>query len=117
MKKIFLIVIMTILVVSALSIAAFAADPVMHVLYGSLSKDFEDFEDGWNFAMEEANGGKEVHVTLLADWTADEDGGFTDDVWNGDGFDNDTIYFADDVSVTLDLGGYTIENAGEIIEF
>ena len=98
------------LIVGALCISAFAADePVMHVLYGSMSKDFNDFEEGWNFAMEEANRGKDVHVTLLDDWTADDDGGFTDDTWNGAGFDNDTIYFAGDVTVTLDLGGCTID--------
>ena len=115
MKKFLAILMAVCMMATLLCVPAFAAEtedkPVMHVLYGSMSKDFDDFEDGWNFAMEQANSGKEVHVTLLADWTADKEGRFTDDTWNGDGFDHDTIYFADDVTVTLDLGGYTIDRA------
>ena len=110
MKK-FLAIIMTIcLLASTLCITVFAAEStsVIKVHYGSETKTFENFEDGWNFAMEEANDGKEVYATLLTDWIAD-DGRFSDDFINGDGFDNDTIYFADDVTVTLDLGGHTID--------
>ena len=111
MKKISVILIAICIMLGVFSVNAMAAtskEPVMHVLYGSMSKDFDDFEDGWNFAMEQANSGKEVHVTLLADWTAEE-GQFTDDFFNGPGFDYDAIYFANDVTITLDLGRHTID--------
>ena len=108
MKKFFTIIVAICLLAGALCAAAFAAEPVMSVKYGSETKTFENFEDGWNFAMEEANDDKEVYVTLLSDWIAD-DGKFSDDFINGDGFDNDTIYFADDANVTLDLGGHIID--------
>ena len=112
MKKISVILIAICIMLGVFSVNAMAAtskEPVMHVLYGSMSKDFDDFEDGWNFAMEQANSGKEVHVTLLADWTADNEGQFTDDFLNGPGFDYDAIYFADNVTMTLDLGRHTID--------
>lgn len=109
MKKIFAIIMTICLLTSALCITAFAAEStsVIKVQYGSETKTFENFEDGWNFAMEQANGGKVVYATLLTDWIA-EDGQFTDDFINGAGFDYDAIYFADDVTITLDLGGHTI---------
>ena len=111
MKKIFAIFMTICLLTSVLCITAFAAEStsVIKVQIGSKTKEFDNFEDGWNFAMEEANDGKEVYATLLTDWIAAVGGKFTDDTWNGDGFDNDTIYFADDVKVTLDLGGHTID--------
>ena len=108
MKKLFAVLITICLLASALSFPAFAAEPVLKVQYGSQTKTFDNFEDGWNFAMEQANNEQEVYVTLLSDWIA-KDGEFTDDTWNGAGFDYDTIYFADDVKVTLDLGGHTID--------
>ena len=122
MKKLLTILMTICLMASVLSISAFAAEEeVIKVQYGSEAKGFSVFEDGWNFAMEQANDGKEVYVTLLKDWTA-TDGQFTDDFRNGAGFDYDTIYFADDVKVTLDLGGHTIdrgltttEQNGEVI--
>ena len=110
MKK-FLVIFMAIcMVASMLCVSAFAAEPsaVMKVQYGSEVKEFSNFEDGWNYAMEQAKDEKEVYVTLLADWIAD-DGCFSDDFINGDGFSSDTIYFADDVTMTLDLNGHTID--------
>ena len=113
MKKILAILMTICLMVGVLSVASITAlaaesTSVMKVQYGSETKEFGVFDDGWNFAMEEANDGKEVYVTLLKDWTAD-DGQFTDDWINGAGFDYDAIYFADDVNITLDLGGHTID--------
>ena len=108
MKKLFAFIMTICLLTSAFCITAFAAEPVINVQYGSETKTFENFEDGWNFAMEQANDGNEVYVTLLKDWIAD-DGEFTDDIFNGPGFDHDTIYFADDVTITLDLGAHTID--------
>ena len=111
MKKISMLVFTLVLMVT-LCAAAFAAEPVIKVQYDSEEKTFDNFEDGWNFAMEQANDEKVVYVTLLTDWIA-EDRQFTDDFFNGPGFDYDTIYFANDVNITLDLGGHTI-NRGRI---
>ena len=111
MKKISVILIAICIMLGVFSVNVMAAtseEPVMHVQYGSETKSFDVFDDGWNFAMEQANDGKEVYVTLLKDWIAD-DGEFTDDFFNGAGFDYDAIYFADDVTITLDLGGHTID--------
>ena len=110
MKKFLVILIAICMLASVLCITAFAAEStaVMKVQYGSEVKEFSNFEDGWNFAMEQANDEKEVYVTLLADWIA-EDGQFTDNFFNGAGFDYDTIYFANDVTMTLDLNGHTID--------
>ena len=109
MKKIFTIIMTICLLTSALCVTAFAAEStsVIKVQYDSETKTFDVFDDGWNFAMEQAIDGKEIYVTLLKDWSA-EDGQFTDDWSNGAGFDYDAIYFADDVTITLDLGGHTI---------
>ena len=110
MKKI-LILVLTILAMTAIfCVTAFAAEsgPVMKVQYGSETKEFNVFDDGWNFAMETAGSGKEVTVTLLKDWSA-TDGPFTDDFSNGAGFDYDAIYFAVDVKMIFDLNGHTID--------
>ena len=110
MKKFFTIIMTICLLTSALCITAFAAEStsVIKVQYDSETKTFDVFDDGWNFAMETAKDEKEVYVTLLKDWKA-EDGQFTDDFSNGAGFDYDAIYFADDVTITLDLNGHTID--------
>ena len=110
MKKIFAMIISVCMMASLFCLTVFAAEPnsVIKVQYDSAVKEFNVFEDGWNHAMETAKKGKEVYVTLLADWTA-EDGQFTDDFMNGAGFDYDTIYFAGDVTITLDLNGHTID--------
>ena len=46
MKKILLTLMTVLALASVFCISAFAADPVMHVLYGSMPKDFDNFEDG-----------------------------------------------------------------------
>ena len=80
--------------------------------------DYDNFEDGWNAAMDIAespsematNGYDRIVVDIYADWNA-VNGNFTDDSWletNGPGFDNDTIYIPDDARVTLNLNGHTI---------
>ena len=75
--------------------------------------DHTSFEDGWNEAMEYANdmedyGYDRIVVDLYADWNA-VGGEFTDDTFNGAGFKSDTIYFNDDVRMTLNMNGYTID--------
>ena len=110
MKRFFAILLTVCLMASALciTVSAEGSSSVMRVQYGEEVKEFDIFDDGWNFAMEQAEEGKEVIVTLLKDWKAD-DGQFTDDFFNGAGFDWAAIYFAADVNVTLDLNGHTID--------
>ena len=110
MKKILILVLTLLAMAMLLSIPAFAgeSDAVLKVQYDAETKEFSVFDDGWNFAMETAKTGKEVTVTLLKDWIA-EDGQFTDEFINGAGFDYDAIYFAKDVKMTLDLNGHTID--------
>jgi predicted outer membrane repeat protein len=110
MKKILILVLTLLAMTMLFSFPAFAgeSDAVLKVQYDSETKEFSVFDDGWNFAMETAKTGKEVTVTLLKDWIA-EDGQFTDEFINGAGFDYDAIYFADDVKMTLDLNGHTID--------
>ena len=92
-------------------------------------KEYYNFEDGWNKAMELAGneeykekGLDRVVVDLLTDWEANEDGQFSDDWVGGPGFDNDTIYIPEEARVTLNLNGHTSdrgltddEDDGEVI--
>ena len=91
-------------------------------------QDYTNFEDGWNAAMKYAQSDKmenydRVVVDFFADWEAADDGTFTDDWFiNGTGFSCNTIYIKDDVRVTLNLNGHTIdrdldeyEHDGEVI--
>lgn len=73
---------------------------------GTLSSS--NFEDGWNDVMDKCSSGFDVQVTLYADWVADE-GRFTDDVFNGPGFQDDIIRIRQGASVVLDLNGYSID--------
>ena len=81
------------------------------------------FEYGWNFAIEAAmtNRYDRIIVDLLADWNA-LDGEFTDNFYNGVGFDWDAIYVPENVKVTLNMNGHTInrgltseQDNGEVI--
>lgn len=122
MKKIFAIFMAICLVVLVLCVTSAAAEPSPGtVIRVSGQKgdslevvgDYKDFEEGWNAAMKlaedddemKAKGYGRVIVDLLADWTADDDGEFGD----GDGFENYTIYFPEDVRVTLNMNGRTID--------
>ena len=148
MKKIFAILMAICMMASLLCISAFAAesanklpapaaDTVLRISAemkngGSpvLIDDYDDFEDGWNEAMEIAgssstmkkNGYDRIVVDIYTDWESDKDGNFTDDWINGDGFDNDTIFITDGARVTLNLNGHSIDrgltsdrNDGEVI--
>lgn len=80
-----------------------------------LIKNHKNLEDGWNEAMELATDGKKLKskgykaivVDLLTDWNA-KGGEFTDDFFNGTGFNWDAIYIPDDAKVVLNLNGHTI---------
>ncbi|MBR0443132.1 MAG: hypothetical protein IIX15_02205, partial [Clostridia bacterium] len=137
MKKVLAILVTICLMASVLCMPAFAASDVLTisaikrgtpnpVVIGS----YDNFEDGWNAAMKLAgdedemkeNGYERIVVDLHTDWEANDDGEFTEEIWNGAGFDNDTIYVPADAKVTLNLNGHTIdrgltedENDGEII--
>ena len=127
MKKIFAIIMTACLLASLLSVTAFAADAPAEgvVLRVSALKrddttvviqDYRAFEDGWNAAMElavnskalNANDYARVIVDIYADWNANDDGEFTEDFFNGKGFNWDAIYFQPNVRMTLNLNGYTI---------
>lgn len=132
MKKIFAILMAICLIASMLSITAFAAllteldaAPVGTVLRVTANKgedtvligDYTSFQDGWNDAMELAgdedemkdNGYERIVVDLHTDWDANDDGEFTEEIWNGAGFDNDTICVPTAARVTLNLNGHTID--------
>ena len=125
MKKILAFLIVLCMLASTLCIPAFAAnDPAASTVLrikalkndGStvvVLKDEDSFEDGWNYAIEQAvpkslnsNGYKRIIVDFYGNWNANANGEFGDD--DGDGFDNTTIYFPDDVKITLNMNGHTI---------
>ena len=120
MKKIFAIIMTICLMASALCVTTFAeeapaAGTVMRVRRQSGSNeptfvaDYDDFEKGWNEAMELADDtGAHVIVDLYADWDSDEEGRFSDDWINGPGFKRDTIYFQNGVDFTLNMNGHKI---------
>ena len=127
MKKILTIIVAICLIASVICITAFAADaPAAGVVLrvSALKKDgtttvviedYKSFEDGWNAAMELADNRSEMKknsydrivVDLYADWNA-VDGQFTEDLWNGAGFNWDAIYFQNGVRMTLNMNGHTI---------
>ena len=120
MKRIFAILMTICLLAGALSITAFAADEpaagtVMRVRRQRGSNeptfvaDYDNFEEGWNEAMELADSiSDRVIVDLYADWISDEEGRFSDDWINGSGFKHDTIYFQNGVDFTLNMNGHKI---------
>ena len=131
MKKIFAILMTICLLAGVLSITAFAVEVSADepaagtVLRISAQKnnslvvidDYDNFQDGWNDAMEiagnsskmEKNGYERIVVDIYADWKANKDGEFTEEIWNGDGFDNDTIYIPANAKITLNMNDHTID--------
>lgn len=118
MKKIFAIIMAICLLASALCITAFAADDASDTVLRISAidsnsdtvvvADHKNFEDGWNAAMKLANDMENydytrVIVDIYTDWNA-----VNGEFGSGDGFDNDTIYFNDDVRMTLNMNGHTI---------
>ena len=128
MKKFLAILLAICMMASLLCVPAFAADSAdelpapapgtvlrITAIKGDsieLVGDHTSFDDGWNDAMEYANdmedyGYDRIVVDLYADWNA-VGGEFTDDTFNGAGFKSDTIYFNDDVKMTLNMNDHTI---------
>ena len=141
MKKIFIIILALCLMASVICVTAFAADnntiqePAADIVLRAtalkrdgktieLIGDYDNFEDGWNAAMEIAESSSTMRsknydriiVDIYKDWVA-TDGEFTDDIRNGPGFDWDTIYFPDDSRVTLNLNGHKIDRALKTDEY
>ena len=147
MKKIFAILMTICLMASMLCVTAFAAKELPAPAKGVvirvtardkktaedvLVQDYTEFDEGWEGAIDFAKDEKErekysrVIVDFYGDWTADEDGVFGDS-WRfgsnwGDGFQYSTIYIPEDVNITLNLNGHTIdrdleesEDDGEVI--
>ena len=136
MKKIILLIVSVCLLASVLCLSVFAAGtaddkpasaPAKGVVlrisaekngkqYPVVVEDHTNFEDGWNAAMKLAadfkelnkQGYKRVIVDIYSDWKA-VDGEFSDDLFNGKGFNWDTIYFPSGVDVTLNLNGHTVD--------
>ena len=127
MKKLFAILMAVCMMASLLCVTAFAADASTEDIVLRVSalkkddttvviKDYTVFEDGWNAAMELAINSKELNandyvrviVDIYADWNANEDGEFTEDFFNGKGFNWDAIYFQPNVRITLNLNGHTV---------
>ena len=124
MKKVLAILVTICLLAGALPITAFATSDVLTVSAIVKGKadpvvigSYDNFEDGWNAAMKLAgdedemkkNGYERIVVDLHTDWEANDDGEFTEEIWNGKGFDNDTIYIPAGARVTLNLNGHTID--------
>ena len=136
MKKIFASLMTICLMVSVLgatAVTAFAAEELPAPAAGVvirvtardkktaedvLVQDYTKFDEGWegaiDFALSETEKEKysRVFVDFYGDWTADEDGVFGDS-WRlgsnwGDGFQYNTIYVPEDVNITLNLNGHTI---------
>ena len=144
MKKIFAILMTICLLAGALSITAFAAEAPAEGVVIRVSakdkktaedvviKDYTEFDEGWEGAIDFALSEEEMEkysrviVDFYGDWTANEDGEFGDS-WRlgsnwGDGFQYSTIYVPENVNITLNLNGHTInrdleesENDGEVI--
>ena len=121
MKKILAILVTVCLLASVLCIPTFAAEAraagtVLRVSIvqnngSTIVGEYADFEEGWNYAVEAADaenmaaeGYSRIVVDICADWTAD--GG---DFGSGDGFSSGAIKFPENVRVTLNLNGHTID--------
>ena len=127
MKKIFAILMTVCLLASALCVPTFAVPRLFEevvISVRALKKDdtfevideYSDFDDGWNTAMDiaecesemEDNNYDRIVVDIWTDWIAD-DGWFTDDIFQGDGFKGRTIYVPTEARVTLNMNGHTID--------
>lgn len=129
MKRFFAILMTIFMLAGALSITAFAAshDPAAGTVIRvcGLEKtsettwrtnilfDSDNFEEGWNYAMELAGDTRKMktnkydHVTvdIYADWKANDAGEFG----SGNGFSFSTLYIPEDAKVVINLNGHTID--------
>ena len=133
MKKIFTMIMTICLLVSALSITVFAAEePAPGVVlrvsatekggWGNVKiQDYTNFEEGWEAAVTFARNEdsmknySRVVVDFYADWNANAAGEFGDS--DGLGFRFSTICVPEDVRITLNLNGHTINRGLEVCEY
>ena len=140
MKKVFAILMTICMLAGALSITAFAAEepaPGVVLRVSATVKDgwenvkiqdYTNFEEGWEaavtFARDEDSmkNYSRVVVDFYADWNANAEGEFGDS--DGLGFRFSTICVPEDVRITLNLNGHTInrglkeyEYDGEVMYF
>lgn len=130
MKKLFAIVLTACMLASVLCITAFAATEEQAPAPGVvlrlrtqkgndtpvLVQDYTSFEEGWNAAVSLTVGARDrVIVDLYADWNANDEGEFGDS--SGRGFQFSTIYVPDDLKITLNLNGHTIDRDLEEWEY
>ena len=134
MKKILGIIVAICLMATMLCVAVFAADaPASDVVLcvSALKKDgttvvlgdYKDFAEGWEAAIDLGENKKEmknnsyyrVVVDLYADWNANEDGEFGKS--GDDGFQFSTIYVPDDVKITINMNGHTINRGRKEWEY
>lgn len=120
MKKLFALVLSLCFMTTLFCTTAFAEETVIRVSAektdGSIVaiEDFEDFDKGWDSAVELAldstlmkkNGYSRVVVDIFADWNKNDS----------------SVYFSDGVNITLNLNGHTIDRcldewdyAGEVV--
>ena len=133
MKKIFAMIMTVCLLASALSIPVFAAEePAPGVVLrvsaeekGGWAKvkiqDYTNFEEGWEAAVRFARNEdsmknySRVVVDFYADWNANAAGEFGDS--DGLGFRFSTICVPEDVRITLNLNGHTINRGLKAYEY
>ena len=133
MKKFFTLVLTICILTSVFCINVFSADKEessIVLIVSGLKKNnnelerigsYSRFDTGWNRAMEyaidhdfmEAKGYDRIVVDLLADWTA-VNGEFCN---SGKGFNWDAIYFSNNVHITLNMNGHTIDRGLTEAEF
>lgn len=106
-------IIITIVTMFSISTLAVEENTVMTVYtkwyYEEIYKDFDNFEDGWVYALEQSLE-KNTTITLRADWIA-PDGNFYCENGVGDeyGTEDGYLYINDDHILTIDLNGYKID--------
>lgn len=142
MKKLFAILLVVCMLASALGINAFAAGtfsnliefdevPMGVVLRISglknddtlvTIKDYNDFEDGWEAAVDYAEDDdfmeeydfERIVVDLCDNWTANAEGEFGD---GGDGFEYSTIDIPGDIKMTINMNNFTIDRGLKVVEY
>ena len=133
MKKIFAILMTICLTAIALSVTAFAEEaPAAGVVlrvsatekggWGNVKiHDYTNFEEGWEAAVTFARNEDSmknyscVVVDFYADWNANAEGEFGDS--DGLGFRFSTICVPEDVRITLNLNGHTINRGLKVCEY
>ena len=113
--KVLILSVIMVTLTTLFSISALAVDEntVMTVYtkwyYEEIYKDFDNFEDGWVYALEQSFE-KSTTIILREDWIA-PDGNFYCENEDGDeyGTEDGYLYINDDHILTIDLNGHKID--------